>query len=146
MTDEDQIRDVIARMYAMVSGPAGPRDWTGQMDVFHPRARQIRTTIAADGTPSLTIMSPEDYRENTRPFFAANHFFETELSCDIQVFGNIAHVWSAYEARSSSTDADPERRGINSIQLFRDKTGRWRIMAMIWDNERPGLSLPVGLA
>ena len=54
----------------------------------------------------------------------------------------MAQVWSAYEARSALGDAKPERRGINSIQLYREADGRWRIMSMIWDNERPGLALP----
>ena len=54
----------------------------------------------------------------------------------IDVFGNMAHAWSAYEARISEDDAQPERRGINSIQLYRDETGAWRIISMIWDNER----------
>lgn len=146
MNDEAQIRDVLARMYAMISGPAGPRDWTSQLDVFHPDARQIRTTIGENGLPRMTIMSPEEYRENTREFFAQNDFYEIALGCEIRIFGNIAHAWSAYEARSNRTDAAPERRGINSIQLFRDETGRWRIMAMIWDNERDGLTLPAELA
>ncbi len=58
------------------------------------------------------------------------------------MFGNIAHVWSAYEARRSPDDAEPERRGINSMQLFRDADAGWRIVAMIWGNERPGLAVP----
>ena len=37
---------------------------------------------------------------------------------------------------------EPERRGINSIQLFKDPERGWRIMSMIWDNEREGVSLP----
>ncbi len=54
----------------------------------------------------------------------------------IDLFGNIAHVWSSYEARTSPDDAEPERRGINSIQLFRHPGHGWRIIHMIWDNER----------
>ncbi|MEE2566869.1 hypothetical protein [Hyphobacterium marinum] len=146
MSDEDLIRDVLARMYAMISGPAGPRDWSTQQDVFHPEARQIRTTIDENGHPRMTIMSPEEYRDNTRDFFANNDFFEIALGCEIRIFGNIAHAWSAYEARSNRKDTAPERRGINSIQLFRDENGRWRIMAMIWDNEREGLALPAELS
>ena len=33
----------------------------------------------------------------------------------------MAHVWSNYEARRSPDDTQPERRGINSIQLFRHR-------------------------
>lgn len=142
MSDEVAIRDVITAMYAMVSGPAGPRDWAAQEAVFHPDARQMRTGLDEAGKPWVKIMSIRDYRENTKAFFATNDFFEVELFCDIQIFGNMAHAWSGYEARSSLTDDIPERRGINSIQLYKDETGRWQIMSMIWDNERAGLALP----
>jgi hypothetical protein len=72
-------------------------------------------------------------------------FYEVETRREILIFGNVAHVWSAYEARTDPDDAVPERRGINSIQLFRDETG-WRVISMIWDNERPGLSVEDGFA
>ena len=62
--------------------------------------------------------------------------YEVETNRRIDLFGNIAHVWSAYEARRSPNDAEPERRGINSIQLFRHPDAGWRIIHMIWDNER----------
>ena len=64
-----------------------------------------------------------------------------EIARRIHEFGNIAHVWSIYEARRAPDDTTPERRGINSIQLYRDERGHWRIMSMIWDNERPGLGV-----
>jgi len=87
-------------------------------------------------------MSPAEYARDTTPYFAANDFFEVEIARRIDLFGNIAHVWSAYEARPNLDDAEPERRGINSIQLFKDAERGWRIIAMIWDNERDGLELP----
>ena len=84
----------------------------------------------------MKIMSLAEYAENTTPFFAANPFYEIETARRIDVFGNMAHVWSHYEARTALDDAEPERRGINSIQLFRHPDDGWRIIAMIWDNER----------
>ena len=55
MTDHEQdlaqIDAVINEMYAMISGPAGPRDWSRQANCFHPEARQIRTAIDAAGGP-----------------------------------------------------------------------------------------------
>ena len=69
-------------------------------------------------------MTLADYEANTTPFFAENDFYEVETSRRIDLFGNIAHVWSGYEARRSPDDAQPERRGINSIQLFRDPDPR----------------------
>lgn len=141
MIDRTDIGAVIDEMYAMISGPAGPRDWSRQDAVFHPDSRQIRTWIGEDSKPAMKAMSPAQYAADTTPFFAANPFFEVELDRKIDVFGNIAHVWSSYEAKTAPGDAAPERRGINSIQLFRNEKGEWQIIAMIWDNERPGVSL-----
>ena len=136
MSDEEQIGAVIDEMYAMISGPAGPRDWSRQRNSFLPDARQVRTWGDEQGRPQMKIMSPDEYAENTTPFFAENAFYEIETGRRIDVFGNMAHVWSNYEARTSLDDAEPERRGINSIQLFRHPDEGWKIISMIWDNER----------
>ena len=136
MTDEQEIGDVIDEMYAMISGPAGPRDWSGQLNCFLPEARQVRTSVDGEGRPQMLSMSLDDYAANTAPFFMANAFYEVETSRRIDLFGNIAHAWSAYEARTSSDAADVDRRGINSIQLVRHAELGWRIIHMIWDNER----------
>jgi hypothetical protein len=138
VTDDHQaIGAVINEMYAMISGPAGPRDWSRQANCFLPDARQVRTSVDEQGRPQMLSMSLDDYARNTTPFFMANAFYEVESGRRIDVFGNIAHVWSGYEARGSLDAAEPERRGINSIQLFRPAEIGWRIVHMIWDNERP---------
>ncbi len=139
MNDLQAIGAVVDAMYAMVSGPAGPRDWSRQPDVFHTDARQMRTGVEG-GAPWIKIMTPQSYTADTEAFFAANNFFEVEIARRIDVLGNMAHVWSLYEARTSPDDATPERRGINSIQLYNDGQAGWRIISMIWDNERPGVS------
>ncbi|HEY1144270.1 MAG TPA: hypothetical protein VGE68_09590 [Sphingomicrobium sp.] len=136
MSDEEQIGAVIDEMYAMISGPAGPRDWSRQKNCFLDEARQVRTAVDENGRPTMKMMGLDEYAANTTPFFAANAFYEIETARRIDVFGNMAHVWSNYEARTSLDDAEPERRGINSIQLFRDPDQGWRIISMIWDNER----------
>jgi hypothetical protein len=136
MSDEAQIGAVIDEMYAMISGPAGPRDWSRQANCFLPEARQVRTWVDDQGRPQKLGMSLAEYAENTQPFFTANDFFEFETARRIDLFGNIAHVWSAYEARRTPDEDPPERRGINSIQLFRHPDEGWKIISMIWDNER----------
>jgi len=140
--DRSAIGAAVDEMYAMISGPKGPRDWSRQANCFHPEARQVRTWVDADGRPELKIMGLDDYARDTAPFFADNDFYEIEIARRIDLFGNIAHVWSAYEARTALDDSTPERRGMNSIQLFRDPELGWRIIAMLWDNERAGVALP----
>jgi hypothetical protein len=41
MSDEEAIGAVVDEMYAMISGPAGPRDWSRQDNCFLPEARQV---------------------------------------------------------------------------------------------------------
>jgi hypothetical protein len=141
MSEAAKIGAVVDAMYNMMSGPAGPRDWSRQRDIFHADARQMRTGVDEGGKPWINIMTLDEYRENTTPYFAANPFFEVEIGRRIDMFGNMAHVWSAYEARTAPDAASVERRGVNSIQLYRDETGRWQIISMIWDNEREGLAI-----
>jgi len=136
MGEKSEIGAAVDEMYAMISGPAGPRDWSRQENCFLPDARQVRTWVDEVGRPAKKSMSLDDYSRDTTPFFAANPFYEIETGRRVDIFGNIAHVWSNYEARRSPDDSDVERRGINSIQLFKDPDQGWRIIHMIWDNER----------
>jgi hypothetical protein len=136
MNDDAEIGAVIDEMYAMISGPAGPRDWSRQANSFLPEARQVRTWVDADGRATKKSMTLDEYSADTTPFFGANPFFEIETERRIDRFGNVAHVWSHYEARRAPDDDVPERRGVNSIQLFKDPDRGWRIIHMIWDNER----------
>ncbi|CAN7210368.1 hypothetical protein LJR143_000568 [Pseudoxanthomonas sp. LjRoot143] len=139
--DEVAIGMAVDAMYAMISGPAGPRDWSTQEAVFHPDCRQIRTGVDAEGKPWRLSFTLAEYRTNADELLAKMDFFEVETAREMRVFGNIAHVWSAYEARTAPDDAVPERRGINSIQLYKGEDG-WKIIHMIWDNERDGVPLP----
>ena len=84
----------------------------------------------------MKMMGLAEYAENTTLFFSANPFYEVETKRRIDVFGNMAHVWSNYEARTAPDASSVERRGINSIQLFRHPDEGWKIISMIWDNER----------
>ncbi len=136
MNDEAEIGAVIDEMYAMISGPAGPREWSRQLNSFLPEARQVRTWVDDAGRATKKSMTLDEYSADTAPFFAANPFFEVETERRIDRFGNVAHVWSHYEARRAPDDEAPERRGVNSIQLFKDPDRGWRIIHMIWDNER----------
>ena len=142
MDDREAIGAVVDEMYAMISGPRGPRDWSRQVISSHPEGGQIRPWVDPGGRPAMTIMGLDDYARDTAPYFAGHDFFEVEIGRRIDLFGNIAQVWSAYEARRSLDEAEPERRGINSIQLFRDPERGWRIVSMIWDNEREGVKIP----
>jgi len=68
-------------------------------------------------------------------------FYEMELLESTEVFGKVAHRFISY-AKSGSTNGVPfTGRGMISTQFIQTPAG-WRISAMAWDDERPGLSLP----
>lgn len=137
--DAQQIDSLIGAVYACISGAAGqPRDWDRFRALHRADARSLRTVIDADGRPRAESFDVEQYIANVTPFFAQNAFYEIETAQRVERFGQIAHVWSRYEARAAPDDPVLLKRGANSIQLFHDAQ-RWWIVSTIWDNERDGL-------
>ncbi|MEP6791242.1 MAG: hypothetical protein ABI907_07715 [Ramlibacter sp.] len=67
-------------------------------------------------------------------------FHEAELSEATVVFGNVAHRYSAYEKSGVQQGQAFEARGMISTQFVRTPDG-WKMSAMAWDDERPGLVL-----
>ena len=68
-------------------------------------------------------------------------FREVELSETTVVFGNVAHRFSAYAKSGMMKGVPFEGRGMISSQFVLTPDG-WRISAMAWDDERPGLAIP----
>ena len=69
-------------------------------------------------------------------------FSERETAHRTQLFGNVAHRFSRYSKHSVLAGNRTEIAGMISTQFVRTPDG-WRISAMAWDDERPGLSVPV---
>jgi hypothetical protein len=138
--DVESTQGIVKALYEVISGPAGSRDWERQATLLHPAARLMPTRPEDDGAV-VDVFDAAGYIASRSPFFAANSFYETEIAHRVQRFGNVAHVWSAYESRRSPEDPAPFMRGINSIQLFHDGD-RWWVLSVLWDNERPGNPLP----
>ena len=68
-------------------------------------------------------------------------FREEEKSEVTEVFGNVAHRFSAYAKSGTMKGVPFEARGMITTQFILTPAG-WKTSAMAWDNERPGLSLP----
>lgn len=141
MDHEAAIGALMQALYAQVSGPAGHRrDWSQQAELFMPFARMVRTGVDEAGRPWALVMEVADYPANFEQKIAGAPFFEVEIHRVVQRFGNIAQVFSTYEAWRDAAQTDFIKRGINSIQLYNDGQ-RWRVANMIWDDERPGLRI-----
>lgn len=132
---------IIAALYAAISGDAGvARDWDRFRHLFHPSARLMPTAIR-DGTGVLTELTPQGYVDRAGANLVRDGFHEREIARRTETFGAVTHIWSTYDARRASTDAQPFLRGVNSIQLFDDGT-RWWIVSVYWQAETPTLPLP----
>ena len=138
---EDQIQVLITELYSIISGPPGHQpDWKREAELFMPYAHMIRTSVDEHGDSQATVICAADYPENFEKIMAGRAFFEVEVQSIIEVFGNIAHAFSTYEAWRDVDRTDFIKRGINSIQFYNDGA-TWRIVNMIWDDERPGLQM-----
>ena len=121
--------DAVTRMYAAMSFERGAEpDWDAQAEVFAPGARLVR--VRDDG---VFEFDPQSFRVDYERMIRSGEIpslYEHELTRDTQVYGNMAHVLSAYELRTSR-EGEFISRAIKSIQLY-EKGGRWWISAMIW--------------
>jgi hypothetical protein len=138
--DVDSIDHIIAAVYDVISGPAGPRDWDRFNSLYYPGARLIPSRRDDKGTVTARVSSPDEYATRSQGFFSKEGFFENSVSNRVETWDHIAHVWSTYESRHAKGEK-PFARGINSFQLFSDGT-RWWILTVYWEGEDPTHPLP----
>jgi hypothetical protein len=146
--DADTVDHLVASLYDVISGPAGQRDWQRFRSLFLPDGRigvvvpEMPATKDAPATKGDAIfLTPGMYAQRDDLYFKANGFFERSIANRVEEFGNLIHVWSTYESRHAERDAHPFTRGINSIQIVHSR-GRFWIASVLFDDERPGLTLP----
>ncbi len=67
-------------------------------------------------------------------------FKESELSESTTIFGNIANRLSVYAKSGTANGVPFEAQGVITTQFVNTPVG-WKMSAMAWDDERPGLSI-----
>lgn len=136
----NDLDSVIAEMYDSVCWEGEAPDWSRQEAIFAPGARLVR--VNDEGVFEFDLQS---YRTNIEAMIASGQtsFWEGELWRETHLFGEVAHVLSAYETRRSR-GGEATGRGVNSIQLFR-RDGRWWISAMLWRREGRAVRIPDAL-
>jgi hypothetical protein len=134
---------IIAAIYDVISGDAGvERNWLRFRSLFYPGARMIPTgRNAKTGHVAAIFVTPEGYIKSSGPFLVKEGFHEQEINRHVDSFGNIAQVFSSYEARHKKGDEKPFLRGINSMQLFNDGK-RWWVLTIAWSAENEQHPLP----
>jgi hypothetical protein len=148
-SDVDTVDHLVASLYDVISGPAGkPRDWDRFRSLFLPDGRLgvvVPEMPATKDAPArkgdAVFLTPDMYVQRDDSYFKTHGFFERSIANRVEEFGNLIHVWSTYESRHAENDSQPFTRGINSIQIVHSR-GRFWVASVLWDDERPGLTLP----
>jgi len=140
--DVASLDSIMKAVYEVISGDAGQkRDWDRFRTLFHKDARMIPSGKNKDGVASARVFSTEDYITRSSPFMEKEGFFEKEIARRVDVYGNIAQVFSTYESFHKKDDKTPFARGINSFQLLNDGR-RWWVITIYWQGETPENPIP----
>lgn len=138
--DVKSVDGIMAALYDVISGePNTDRDWARFRNLFKPETRLIPTRKTDTGELTIKALTPEDYIELFKSRVATG-FFEKELHRSTESYGTVTHVFSTYETKERN-DGPVTNRGINSIQLFKDKD-RYYILNIFWCAESMGFPLP----
>ena len=142
-SDVSTLDGIMKAVYDVISGDAGkPRDWERFRSLFHKDARLIPSgKNAQTGVIGANALTPEQYITRVEPRFTAEGFYERELARHVDIYGNIAQVFSTYQSFHSPTDKTPFMRGINSFQLLNDGK-RWWVVTIYWEAETPDNPIP----
>ena len=137
--DVQSMDAIIKALYEVISGEAGQeRDWARFKFLFAKDARLIPTSKSPDSNFTFTILTPDEYA--ARMASRNPGFFEYELSRKTDSYGTIVHIFTTY-ATKQAKDGPITNRGINSIQLLKDKN-RYFILNIFWCAESLGFPLP----
>jgi hypothetical protein len=146
--DVDTVDHLLASLYDVVSGPAGQRDWVRVRALFLPDGRVgwiVSQSAATKDKPArkgdAVFLTPDMFAQQNDPYFKTNGLFERSIAKRVEEFGNLVEVWSTKESRDAKDDAQPSSRGIDSFQIVHAQ-GRFWIASLLFDDERPGVTLP----
>lgn len=135
--DVSSVDGMISAFYDIVSGPAGePRNWERDASLYAPG---FQFAILQDEAGPAGFATPAQFAEMSKGIEQTG-FFETELHRVTETFGNMVHVWSTYEFRTTK-NGPVDGRGINSIQLYNDGN-RWWILSASWQTETESFPIP----
>lgn len=132
-------------LYAVISGPAGQqRDWEAFRGMFAEGANLMVSLPQPDGPSRLLVMTAAEYVERSGAMVEETGFREREIGRRAEIFGNLVHVFSAYEGVMQTAAGERVLRGVNSVQLLRTADG-WKILNLAWEQATPQNEVPAAL-
>lgn len=143
--DVSSLDGIIRALYESVSfAPGKQPNYDRLRTIFHRDGRLIPSKVDRDA--EFSSLDLESFVTQSREIIVISGlerkgFLESEIARRTQMFGNIIHVFSTYETKDADAGSVSIQRGINSIQIVREH-GRFWIMTVLWDVERPGNPIP----
>ena len=142
-TDRAAIEQAVEDLYAVISGPVGQeRDWDAFRAMYLPNAVMGAVGAGPEGTGRAVTFTPEGYVERSGSFLVERGFNETPTRTEIEVWGEIAYVRSAYEGFVADQE-EPLLIGINYITFMKHE-GEWKIGSILWRQQTE--DIPVSAA
>jgi hypothetical protein len=140
MTTEDELAALTAEFFDAVSFEPGERPaYDTIRELFIDQGVLIKNIGSADIATVDEFIAPRQALVDSGELTA---FEERELAHVTEVFGNVAHRMSTYAKSGVQGGRRFEARGVISTQFVFTPSG-WRMSAMAWDDERPGVTLPL---
>ena len=137
--DTESIESIVSAVLQTISGEKGEkRDWDRFQNLFLPTA-QLNAVFHRNDSSWIAVNTIKEFIDKAGTWYIDNGFSEYAFKNQIDSFGNIAHVFQSYGAKTAD-DGEIER-GINSYQLVYDK-GRWWIVNLLWDSETKHTKIP----
>ena len=139
MTTEDELAALTAAFLDAVSFEPGERPaYDAIRDLFIEQGLLIKNIGEPEIATVDEFIAPRQALVDSGEL---TEFEERELSARTEVFGNVAHRMSTYSKSGTQGGRRFEARGVISTQFVFTPNG-WRMSAMAWDDERPGLVMP----
>ncbi len=137
----ETIETTLDALYASISFAKGT---TPRLDLLRSLFLSQGLLINNNTPETPVVMGVEDFCGVVEAALASGNlteFHEKEIARTTEVFGNIAHVFSTYEARFDAASTEPFSVGINTIQLIRTQ-GAWKVSSMAWNDQTAQILIP----
>jgi len=139
-THVEAIDGLVARLYAAFRTRGGALPPVDTLrEVFLPGALIVK---AVETVPE--VFDVDRFIETRRAILTGGDlvdFDEWEVDARSRRIGHVVHRWSLYRKIGVSGGVAFDLRGVKSLQCVETVDG-WRIASLVWDDARPGLSLP----
>lgn len=126
--------EAVEALYDVISGPVGEaRDWDRFRAMFLDGAQMTVLAPTPEGEDRVVTLTIEDYVERNGGRLSEIGFTEAETRRQTHVYGGLATILSAYEAKRADT-GETIATGVNTIVLARQE-GVWKVASLAWRSE-----------